>query len=840
MRVAKYIALFLAICFSVKSQTVVPPYVAGGLEQPFWAGVGFMATNQSQAQLLLGFTGTNGAGLPKNVVTNFVPPNGVDDTANLQAALTACGASPFTYIRLYPTNYLTSASLICTNNFVLDGQGATIKFLNGATNSMFDCGPYCVNQSFLNLTLDGQQYSNYPVVATYGVWPPLTCEIPNFHSSISNRNAMRINLSAGGYVSHVTCFGFSGVGILTYNYNGTEAYRWPRTLIHDSVCYSNFCGFFNGDGLAGYDGLPTYFPIQNPSSFANDAGEYAMLSHCSGFNNAIGAIWYGGNSKMLDCDFENNYIGLEGGGGNNAQHGGYVGSTFNHNNYGAILNSALGEFDVCQFQANINAAAMGFDGETFEFRSCYFNIGSTPTAVILTNDVGNITIHNYASFVGCSDAIGYPTNLVWVNASNCVAFGAANIEPFGFDDGSFSRGIWEITNTTSTGNGVLSYPYAYAGNGGGLTNINALALTNTVPLSALPSAVVTNGDTRITSIGTLATTNFTVTSSNTYFIKGLSSADIIESGSNTTLETTSPNLGGQIITNDVIFGNNQTSDAFLVKSTNGVNNLLRVDQNGNVTATNFVGNLTGSTFGIITNTFTNADSILFTNFNTPGKGLVAYTNWIGSIYGNYALDWVSTNGVVNDLASTTNSGNTVFRTSNGATLTLVAQGGGAVNLVSSGYIYLNANSSGGINFQQGANLVGSYNQTVVNGWSFTNLVVQFNQTNAFVSQAGTTNVLSTPNTGTGLGQNIELSSSYSVTNFTGSGMITNIQSYNNLSGLTFYTNIVNITKVGEYDFILPSSFAMTNGTPITNAFQSGSAGTFSGLWKISYTAKGAN
>lgn len=411
-----------------------------------------------------------------NAVTNNLVASGTDDTVAYNAAVAAAGAvgngGGFTVLNLNGASvYYLSTNICWTNNLIIDGHGATVKFITGATNSMFDVGPLCNNVGFRDLILDGQQYSNYPAVARL-VLPVSNPEFVGLNSSVSNRNALRLNVAAGGFVHNVEFIGWSGNGLLTYCYNGSESYKWQNTVISDCVGISNFCSFYAGGGL--FDGIPAYYPTYvNPSSFSRDSAEYEMLEHCQAKVSCIGFAWFGGNSKTIDCDAEDNFVGFSYGPGANTQHAANYGATINHNQYGAYGNSGGEVFSGCLLEANIISAAVSQDGEVFEFDGCTFN-QSAGNQVWVTNGVPGLSA--YASFIGCHYAVNNPTNMVIVTSTNCWAVGYANLDPFG-NDGSTSMGQWTITNTSSTTAGMnLSYAgFTQPVNGSGLTNIYTIS-----------------------------------------------------------------------------------------------------------------------------------------------------------------------------------------------------------------------------------------------------------------------------------------------------------------------------------------------------------------------------
>ncbi len=397
-----------------------------------------------------------------NAVTNSIVASGSDDTAAFQAAIAAAGVTAngggFTVISLNPfASYFLSTNICWTNNTSIGcniGQ-ARVAYLNGATNSMFDVGPLCKNVGFFNMILDGQQYSNYPAVCHFTVWPPQQPEFTAFQSSISNRNALRINCGAGGFVQGITFVGWSGVGLLTYNYNGTEAFKFPRVKISDCIGYTNFCSFYNGDGA--WDGIPAYWPTYvNPSSFSRDGAEYQTAENFTAYYCAIGFEWYGGNSKLVNCDVENCLIGQHLDTGSNQQHAGDVGCTLNHNTYGVTALSGLWDFDACQLQANTAWQAIAFDGELLSFRNCRFNLAGLSSGVLVTNESNGVLFSTSVSFDNCDNAIQTPGSFVSINASNCFATGANNISVNGLDDGSLSSGKWTITNSVSPPNVVTT------------------------------------------------------------------------------------------------------------------------------------------------------------------------------------------------------------------------------------------------------------------------------------------------------------------------------------------------------------------------------------------------
>jgi hypothetical protein len=90
-----------------------------------------------------------------------------------------------------------------------DGKNSKVQLARGITNCLFDCGASNTLQSFVNLTIDGQEPSNYTAVASIAV-PYNQDEVPGHSpSSIVNRNGIRINTGGGGIIHNCQFCGWS-------------------------------------------------------------------------------------------------------------------------------------------------------------------------------------------------------------------------------------------------------------------------------------------------------------------------------------------------------------------------------------------------------------------------------------------------------------------------------------------------------------------------------------------------------------------------------------------------------------------------------------------------------
>lgn len=419
--------------------------------------------------------------LPGAVVTNLPPGNGSNDWPMLQAAL----STPNSYIR-FGGSYIVSNTIFATNNIVVDGCGYSLSFARGLTNSLIDCGSSNVMQSFFNLTFNGLEPSNYMALATI----PIPLNAPEIYdngtgvsvrgSSVRNRNGLRINSNGGGIVANDSFTGFSGCGLLVFGYQGDQSYRFPVTKFMALYASSNFISFFNGGGF--WDGVPSYNAFYNPLSSSRDSGEYAELLDSFAWSSGIGIYWSAGNASVRGCYANLNLIALAATGGGNNNHGDISASTFNHNTYGAAFASANGRVYVrgCNFLANsqpINIAdgtIAVFTGDSFEGAPC----------TIITN-ANSLTATTLASFNGCNalQTAGSTgaTNYCNVVSSNGMAFlqGGSDTATGINNDGTFTFGSCTITNSTSTGLGVVTYS-GHAGDGSGLTNVIASAVNGTL------------------------------------------------------------------------------------------------------------------------------------------------------------------------------------------------------------------------------------------------------------------------------------------------------------------------------------------------------------------------
>ncbi len=420
-----------------------------------------VVTNGAAGVNLIGSFSGNGSGLTNlatsgTVTTNLPAGNGSNDTVMIQAVC----ATPFTYVKLKPLATYYVSNINVTNNVFIDGQGATVKFILGATNSMFDTGANNLNQSFIDLILDGQEEANYQSAGTLGIPPNHPEMYPNNeiiyvgqnNSSVTSRTGLRWNKGAGGLLRGCVFKGFSGIGLLIRSYYGTLQQYSAASVISDCVGSQNFISFYNSSGY--WDGLPSYGASSYaPGSFAADSGEYCNLDNCYAVNSAIGFQWGAGNSMINGCYATACNVGLFLDSGPNSTHSMVTGLTVNHSSYGFVASSTSNEqMNNIITLANSNPdlvvngqQAMLISDSTFGGTGIL--VSNTPT---YPNNYTAVTIKN--CFISMPIA-----NSIKVCSSNCYAWFYGNTDGNGGDDGTLVNGMGTIVNPTGTGFGVIAY-----------------------------------------------------------------------------------------------------------------------------------------------------------------------------------------------------------------------------------------------------------------------------------------------------------------------------------------------------------------------------------------------
>jgi len=384
------------------------------------------------------------------LTTNLISPTGVDDTANIQAA----AAIPYSLVKLAPKQTYYVSTVHFTNFACCDGQEATVKLMLTGTNATFDCGISNVC-AFWDIHFDGQQNMAYNSIVL-GI-PLNSPEI--FSSFMTNRFGLRFNAGGGGFVRNCSFDNYSGVGLLVYNWYGTEAYRSENAPISDCVASHNFISYFVGNGQ--WDGTPHYSGLQgstsnnNPSSFAYNSPEYQLINNCLASSSCIGFNDSAGNSKMLNCNAVNCYVGGYFCSGPNAGHGLNSNNTFNHNTYGVALEGFGTQFNNDIFLSN--TASSPITGvSTMTFIGCKLNAISAGVPQLTlsapNNGVGSVTIENCGG--------GNITNIISVTSSNAYVKFYANLDASLGDDGASAYGYGFMTNDLSAGVGRIYYPYS--------------------------------------------------------------------------------------------------------------------------------------------------------------------------------------------------------------------------------------------------------------------------------------------------------------------------------------------------------------------------------------------
>ena len=169
------------------------------------------------------------------------------------------------------------------------------------------------------------------------------------------------------------------------------------------------------------------------------------------------------------------------------------------------------------------------------FANTASNVSGTVPAAQIAGTILNASLPASPSFSGTVAAATFAGNggsVTNLNANNLAGGTVPLARLSDITSNQLDAATWQLATNLNGGNAALASNVVsgiaitnafitnsvFAGNGSGLTNLNAAQLTGTVPLARLPAAVVTNNETAITLSGTFtgnvigsasAATNFT-------------------------------------------------------------------------------------------------------------------------------------------------------------------------------------------------------------------------------------------------------------------------------------------------------------------------------------------
>jgi hypothetical protein len=445
----------------------------------------------------------NGAGLtnlnfsgawPTSAVATFVSVlqagvvnDGVtDNTAALLRLLNQPGSAWY-----FPSGRYLSQELQVTNNVTLFGNGATLVYASGAANNnIFVREMLNTNIVIDGIALDGGDYSDITTrtwVGTYG--QVLNFALDGQHAGAFNywrplgyRHGLQINATGGGRV-RVTVSGFGGCAIIPLATNNAVPPQsffgpfWNPNMVDVSgtTCYNNFVGFYSS-AMLGYqlsDGAPNWITNYVPNS-AN--AQYVQYRGLNLWGNTIGAVNGAANNAFIGCNFNANYFHELNNGNANDYHGSCIGNFYNHGLYCAIFSTACQHggqiYSGCWFGGNSGSigpcpiilyACFGVS-----FRDCHFD------SLCITNEYSPAGGLNFLQ--NCTYSGTWAGNVLFASDGQLLYEGNMSYDHAGDTDGS-----------------ALSL-LRLGGNGGGVTNLSASAITGglTSNMAVLVPGGVTN------------------------------------------------------------------------------------------------------------------------------------------------------------------------------------------------------------------------------------------------------------------------------------------------------------------------------------------------------------
>jgi hypothetical protein len=365
------------------------------------------------------------------------------------------------------------------NNFAGNGSGLSALDAGNIASGTLDDARLPANVALLNAdqTFSGNNVFNLPLgIGVTPAWP----------LDVQGEQAVGRFTSTYGYFGSVielrnttTDFYPSLLGAINFN-DGYDNY--PGQIAYLTSDAMNF-------RVGGVDGL-----MWLDLSGLYVQGELFVQGALSGNNLYLpattgdsGVIFSGGNPFIHAYGIANFFAGV--GAGNLTMTGGENMAV----GYQALLNNTSGSFNTANGCQTLASNTNGNDNTAIGEEALRYNTtGSDNTAV----GMEALVLNSNGSY---NTAIGSTALLYNTSGSNNIALGYGagyNLTTGSSNIDIGNRGLSSDNNLIRIGDGQTQTFIAGVinGNGGGLTNLNAVQLTGTIPMAQLPGVVVTNNN----------------------------------------------------------------------------------------------------------------------------------------------------------------------------------------------------------------------------------------------------------------------------------------------------------------------------------------------------------
>lgn len=267
-----------------------------------------------------------------------------------------------------------------------EGNNATLHFLAGCTNAVFDESTNALGIVWHNLNACGDTTNvdfttNYVTklsAAQGGI-------MPYYQSKMTNRHGIKINLNGGGEVSGSRFYGFGGAGVIILGTNLlAPSPNGPRCNIHDIITASNFYGVAMPSQA--YE-VPMIYNANSSLWQGFVSAEYTTISGMYSYKNGIDLYSDAGNCSFPGAILGGGDVGFGAGPGNNGLHENLMIASINHNAY-ATYCTGTGPSQIFQginFLANDNIFIDSLTNVTF--KNNY--IGGSAVNLRITNSAGS-------------------------------------------------------------------------------------------------------------------------------------------------------------------------------------------------------------------------------------------------------------------------------------------------------------------------------------------------------------------------------------------------------------------------------------------------------------------
>ena len=394
----------------------------------------------------------NGAGL-----TNIPPLTSVLTTNSTMAEIKAAIAQGG-LIWFQPGVYWSVDNLQLTNNTVILGWNAILHAKPGLTNFLIDEDISTVNISIYGLTVSGDRALNYTDPNFFTLNPVAS---PYYQPNIINHGGMRLNMASGGSIVGCSACGFGGYGFMLVSRNGSAAQSCLNSFFHDNHAYDNAVGV----GVLGppwdYPSIP-YVSQQIWTTGVTD--EHQLVSGNEMFKNGIGLYAPAGNCVILGNKITSNDFGIVMMSGPNNTHGEIIGNTLNHNVYGIVAVSMIGEMIRNNLLLDVNsiyifgAQYLVLDGNQF---------GGGPVTITVTNNPAGLLSYVTISHNFYSGSWGTDINVKAYSGSGVgttYVYGNRSLTVSNDTDGS-PESLMEIGAAATTNYNLPGGPTLYITNG---------------------------------------------------------------------------------------------------------------------------------------------------------------------------------------------------------------------------------------------------------------------------------------------------------------------------------------------------------------------------------------